>query len=115
MLIQSVYSWARRHHKVSAVACVLLILTCCCIAISIVESHLTRFLVAQDAAEQYENAWKHEQQASPAIGYKLAFNYLKAERFVEAVDICLKVLKTHPEYPQIRSDVLEKAMAQLRP
>lgn len=72
-------------------------------------------LVAQDAAEQYENAWTHEEQASPAIGYKLAFNYLKAERFVDAVDVCLKVLKAHPEYPQIRRDVLDKAMAHLRP
>ena len=72
-------------------------------------------LVMQDAAEQYENAWKHEQQASPAIGYKLAFNYLKAHRFVDAVDVCLKVLRSHPDYPKIKQDVLVKAMANLRP
>lgn len=28
-------------------------------------------------------AWKHENQASAAVGYKLAFNYLKAKRCVD--------------------------------
>lgn len=30
-------------------------------------------------------------QASAAVGFKLAFNYLKAKRFVEAIDVCHKV------------------------
>ncbi len=69
----------------------------------------------QDAAEHYENAWKHEQQSSPAIGYKLAFNYLKASRFVDAVDVCCKVLKSHPTYPKMKQDILDKARANIRP
>ena len=68
----------------------------------------------QDAAEHYENAWKYDQQ-SPAVGYKLAFNYMKAARFVDAVDVCHKVLKAHPEYPKMRQDILEKARSNLRP
>ncbi|DBB04932.1 TPA: hypothetical protein ACH3X3_010212 [Trebouxia sp. C0006] len=78
-------------------------------------SILEREQAYKDAAEHYENAWKHEQQSSPAIGYKLAFNYLKASRFVDAVDVCHKVLKSHPTYPKMKQDILDKARANIRP
>ncbi len=45
----------------------------------------------KDAADHYERAWRHEACSSAAVGYKLAFNYLKAKRFVEAIDVCHKV------------------------
>eukprot|EP00051_Salpingoeca_urceolata_P023185 m.390103 g.390103 ORF g.390103 m.390103 type:complete len:1321 (-) comp20074_c6_seq3:93-4055(-) len=67
-----------------------------------------------DAAEYYENAWQFSGETNPAIGFKLAFNYLKARRFVEAIDVCHVVLKKHPDYPKIRKDVLEKARSGLR-
>jgi hypothetical protein len=44
----------------------------------------------RDAADHYEAAWRHSGCASAAVGFKLAFNYLKAKRFVEAVDVCHK-------------------------
>lgn len=69
----------------------------------------------KDAAMHYENAWRYENEASPAVGYRLAFNYLKAKKMVEAVDVCHKVLKAFPQYPKIRKDVLDKARAGLRP
>ena len=47
--------------------------------------------------------------------YKLAFNYLKAKRYVEAIDICNDVLTMYPDYPKIRKEILEKAMSSLRP
>ncbi|KAA6420554.1 MAG: tetratricopeptide repeat 21B [Trebouxia sp. A1-2] len=78
-------------------------------------SILEREQAYKDAAEHYENAWKHEQQSSPAIGYKLAFNYLKASRFVDAVNVCHKVLKSHPTYPKMKQDILDKARANIRP
>lgn len=68
-----------------------------------------------DAALNYEMAWKHGNQANPAVGYKLAFNYLKAKRYVDAIDVCHQVLKAHPAYPKIRKDILDKARACLRP
>jgi tetratricopeptide repeat protein 21B len=49
------------------------------------------------------------------VGYKLAFNYLKAKRYVDAIDVCHKVIKAFPEYPKIRKDILEKARIGLRP
>jgi tetratricopeptide repeat protein 21B len=33
---------------------------------------------------------------------------------VEAVDVCHKVLKVHPDYPQIRGEILDKARMSLR-
>ncbi|XP_012939708.1 tetratricopeptide repeat protein 21B isoform X2 [Aplysia californica] len=68
----------------------------------------------KDAAESYENAWKYGNKNNPVIGYKLAFNYMKARRFVDAIDICHHVLSSHPNYPKIRKDILEKARASIR-
>ena len=69
----------------------------------------------KDAASHYENAWKYENEASAAVGYKLSFNYLKAKKYVDAIDVCHKVLQQFPDYPKIRKDVLEKARQALRP
>jgi tetratricopeptide repeat protein 21B len=83
-------------------------------------------------------AWKLEFEASATVGFKLAFNYLKCEMFVEAIDICEKVsfllifsllfsslpfslpvcsqvLALYPDYPRIRPEILQKAQASLRP
>ncbi|XP_046549679.1 tetratricopeptide repeat protein 21B-like [Haliotis rubra] len=68
----------------------------------------------KDAAHNYENAWKYGNKNNPVIGYKLAFNYMKAKRFVDAIDICHHVLSSHPNYPKIRKDILEKARTSLR-
>lgn len=68
----------------------------------------------KDAAMHYENAWSNGNQNSPAVGYKLAFNYLKAKRYVDAIDVCHQVLATHPTYPKIRREVLEKARSNIR-
>jgi len=67
-----------------------------------------------DAADNYEQAWRFTGELSPTIGFKLAFNYLKAKRMVEAVDVCHKVLAVNPDYPKIRSDILDRARAALR-
>ncbi|KAM4731833.1 tetratricopeptide repeat protein 21B [Anableps anableps] len=68
----------------------------------------------RDAALNYEMAWKYGNQKNPAIGYKLAFNYLKAKRHVDAIDVCHKVLAAHPDYPKMRKEILDKARAALR-
>jgi len=44
----------------------------------------------------------------------LAFNYLKAKRYVDAINICQKVLKIQENYPKIKKDVLDKARMSLR-
>ncbi|KAK1171978.1 tetratricopeptide repeat protein 21B-like isoform X1 [Acipenser oxyrinchus oxyrinchus] len=69
----------------------------------------------KDAASNYEMAWKYSNRVNPAIGYKLAFNYLKDKKYTEAIHVCHKVLTDHPDYPKIRKDILEKAQFSLRP
>ncbi|KAK2562076.1 Tetratricopeptide repeat protein 21B [Acropora cervicornis] len=44
----------------------------------------------KDAAKNYENAWIYGNQSNPTIGYRLAFNFLKAKRYVDAIDVCHK-------------------------
>ncbi len=84
----------------------------------------------QDAAMHYESAWQHSQMTSPtigmhythrsmtsllsSIGYRLAFNYLKARQYMKAIDVCHQVLSKHPSYPKIRKDILNKARQSIR-
>ncbi|XP_072364247.1 tetratricopeptide repeat protein 21B-like isoform X1 [Scyliorhinus torazame] len=67
-----------------------------------------------DAVTNYKLAWTCSNEANPAIGYKLAFNYMKAKMYMHAIDICHKVLKNHPTYPKIQKEVFERARASLK-
>jgi len=69
----------------------------------------------KDAASHYEKAWTYESEASAAVGYKLSFNYLKAKKYVEAIDVCHKVLSQFPDYPRIKTDVLDAAREAIKP
>ncbi|XP_063227668.1 tetratricopeptide repeat protein 21B-like [Bacillus rossius redtenbacheri] len=68
----------------------------------------------REAAAHYERAWRFGGRADPAVGYKLAFNHMKAKRYADAIDVCQQVLKLHPDYPRIRKDVLDKSRNNLR-
>ena len=68
-----------------------------------------------DAALHYEQAWVCENELSPVIGFKLAFNYLKAQRYIDAVEVCNKVLGKFPNYPKMKTEILAKAWSGLRP
>ncbi|XP_077436389.1 tetratricopeptide repeat protein 21B-like isoform X2 [Vanacampus margaritifer] len=68
-----------------------------------------------DAAFNYKLAWKYGNQFNPNVGYKLALNYLKSKQNFDAIDVCHKVLAAHPNFSQIKKDILDKACAALRP
>jgi tetratricopeptide repeat protein 21B len=68
----------------------------------------------KDAAHHYEKAWELGNQSNAAVGFRLSFNYLKAKRYVEAINVCNAVLEKNPDYPKIRKEVLEKAWQSLR-
>ncbi len=68
----------------------------------------------QDAADYYYKCWKLKRRSDPAIGFKLAFNYLKAKRYMDAIDVSHSVLKVEPNYPKIRGEILEKSRLALR-
>uniref|UniRef100_A0A1B6BXL6 Tetratricopeptide repeat protein 21B n=2 Tax=Clastoptera arizonana TaxID=38151 RepID=A0A1B6BXL6_9HEMI len=67
-----------------------------------------------EAGAQYQQAWKLSGETDPALGYKLAFNLLKAKKYAYAISTCQSVLKLNPDYPKIRKDILEKAISHLR-
>lgn len=67
-----------------------------------------------EAAEMLERAWKAEGELSSSVGFKLAFNYLKAGKFTKAVDVAQKVLAANPAYPRIREEILERAKSMIR-
>ncbi|XP_051479134.1 tetratricopeptide repeat protein 21B isoform X2 [Apus apus] len=87
----------------------------CCKAYEYMGYIMEKEQAYEDAAVNYEMAWKCGNQANPTIGYKLAFNYLKGKRYVDAINVCHKILETHPNYPKIRKEILDKARASLRP
>ena len=68
----------------------------------------------KDAAFNYEMAWQFSNQSNPAVGYKLAFNYMKSKRLVDAIDVSLIVLDRYPDYPKIKKDILEKCRSSLK-
>ena len=76
---------------------------------------LERECAYKDAADSYEKAWRFTHMGSAPVGYLLAFNYLKARRFVEAIDVANEVLKRYPTYPRIKTEVLQVAIESLRP
>lgn len=67
-----------------------------------------------DAANHYEKAWRMSNKKNGAVGFRLAFNYLKANRFVDAIDVSKDILKTYPDYPKVHSDIIMKARGMLK-
>ncbi|XP_054257864.1 tetratricopeptide repeat protein 21B-like [Macrosteles quadrilineatus] len=67
-----------------------------------------------EAGLQYKQAWKLSGKNDPALGFKLAFNQVKAKRYADAISTCHAVLQLNPDYPRIRKEILDKAMNHLR-
>ncbi|TGZ63953.1 hypothetical protein CRM22_006632 [Opisthorchis felineus] len=67
-----------------------------------------------EAARNYELAWNISNKNNPSIGYKLAHARLKARQLLGAIEVCLQVLAVYPNYPRIKTDVLDKARLQVR-
>ncbi|KAH7731473.1 tetratricopeptide repeat protein 21A isoform X1 [Aphelenchoides avenae] len=67
-----------------------------------------------DAAANYEGAWRLCRQRNPAIGYKLAYNYLKCRKLFDCIEVCHIILRQFPNYPKIKKEILDKARANIR-
>jgi hypothetical protein len=48
------------------------------------------------------------------VGFRLAFNYLKADRLVDAIDVGKEILKVYPNFPKVQSDIIDKARSLIR-
>lgn len=67
-----------------------------------------------DAAAHYEKANLLSNEKSPSIGFRLAFNYLKAKRYIDCINICKKILEYYPDIPKLEKEILVKARQGLR-
>lgn len=67
-----------------------------------------------DAANHYEKAWTMSNKRNGGVGFRLAFNYLKANRFVDAIDVSKDILKVFPDYPKVQSDIIAKARSMIK-
>jgi tetratricopeptide repeat protein 21B len=67
-----------------------------------------------DAADNYAQCWTLQRNSNPSIGFKLAFNRLKNKNYIGAIDICHEVLQNYPDYPKIRSEIMDKARSLIR-
>jgi tetratricopeptide repeat protein 21B len=36
-----------------------------------------------------------------SVGFRLGFNFMKANRFVDAIDVGKDILKVYPDYPKV--------------
>ncbi|XP_023941812.1 tetratricopeptide repeat protein 21B [Bicyclus anynana] len=68
----------------------------------------------KSAAHNYDNAWVHTGKSDLAIGYKLAYAYLKLKKYPECIVVSRHILKIRPEYPKLKKEILEKAKSNLR-
>lgn len=68
----------------------------------------------REAIVSYEMVWKLQGHNDPHTGYRLAFGLMKCKRYVDAVDVALKILKKFPEYPKIRKDIIDKCQSHLK-
>lgn len=67
-----------------------------------------------DAAEHYHAAFRMSNCKNASVGFRLAFNYLKAERFVDTVNVSKQILEVYPEFPKVKSELINKARAGMR-
>ncbi|CAJ0941880.1 unnamed protein product, partial [Mesorhabditis belari] len=67
-----------------------------------------------DASANYEEAWRLCKQRNPAIGYKLAYNYMKSKKIFDCIEVCHKVLQQYPSYPKIKKEIMDKARLMIR-
>ena len=67
-----------------------------------------------DASTHYEKAFEMSSRKNSAVGFRLAFNYLKAERLIDCIDIAKEVLKVAPNFPNVQEELINKARVLIR-
>ncbi|CAG9772405.1 unnamed protein product [Ceutorhynchus assimilis] len=68
----------------------------------------------KEAANNYQQAWKVGQKANVNIGFKLAYCLMKCKKYPDAIDTANEVLKLNPDYPNVKKDILDKCVNNLR-
>ncbi|CAL6058153.1 Conserved_hypothetical protein [Hexamita inflata] len=66
-----------------------------------------------DAVKYYESAWLLS-KGSPSVAYRLAYNYMKANKYQDAILMCQAALNEWPSFMKLKKEVLYQAEKQLR-
>ncbi len=66
------------------------------------------------AAQHYQTAFKISNFKNAGVGFRLAFNYLKAQRYTDTLDVGKQILNVIPDYPRLKDDLMLKARQQVR-
>jgi len=67
-----------------------------------------------DAAEHYQKAWEVSNKKSAGVGFRLSFNYLKAERYIDAIDVGKEIIRVYPNMDKVNTDIIAVARKNLR-
>ncbi|XP_054157238.1 tetratricopeptide repeat protein 21B-like [Oppia nitens] len=115
LLLADIYTQSAKYDKaIELMKKVLLYNKSCMKAYEYLGYIMEREQSFKDAAHNYELAWKFTNCNNPNIGYKLAFNFMKAKRYVDAIDVCKVILQKYPDYPKIRKEILDKCRNSLK-
>lgn len=67
-----------------------------------------------DASEHYASAFEMSNRRNAAVGFRLAYNYIKAERYVDAIDVGREILKHNPKFPDVQEHIINKSRLCIR-
>lgn len=67
-----------------------------------------------DAADHYHKAWEMSNRKSAGVGFRLAFNYLKADRYIDAIDVGKEIIKVYPAMDSVKNEIIGKAREKIR-
>lgn len=68
----------------------------------------------KDAANNYQQAWRVGLKSIAGTGFKLAYCLMKCKKYPDAIDTANEVLKINPDYSNVKKDILDKCMNNLR-
>lgn len=66
------------------------------------------------AAAHYQAAFKMSNKTNAGVGFRLAFNYLKAQKYTDTVEVGRQILSVYPEFPKVKADLINKARSLIR-
>ena len=64
--------------------------------------------------EYLEKSWKIQNGTNHIVGYRLANMYLQIDDLIKCINVCHKVLKIHPNFHEIRENIMNQARIHLR-
>ncbi|XP_019763181.2 tetratricopeptide repeat protein 21B isoform X1 [Dendroctonus ponderosae] len=68
----------------------------------------------KEAARNYQQAWKVGMKSNASTGFKSAYCLMKCKKYPDAIDTANEVLQLNPDYANVKKDILDKCMNNLR-